>query len=121
LLAVDITAVPYAFSIHHFVSSVGDDAGLVSIIGLLVMAVLYFVQARETAGVRRELRQNFLRTAELERHASKLVPKPELAPPGRREPPAPPDPARRIPMLPSRTAHQRARLRSVDPAALPAA
>ena len=43
---------PYALSVHHFISSVGADAGFASIIGLAVLVLLYFAQARETSSLR---------------------------------------------------------------------
>jgi hypothetical protein len=45
-------SLPFAFSVHHFISSVGADAGFASIIGLAVLILLYFAQARETATLR---------------------------------------------------------------------
>jgi hypothetical protein len=42
-----------ALSIHHFINSVGADAGFASIIGLAVMVLLFFSSARETANLRR--------------------------------------------------------------------
>jgi hypothetical protein len=45
-------SLPFAFSVHHFISSVGADAGFASIIGLAILVLLYFAQARETATLR---------------------------------------------------------------------
>jgi LytR cell envelope-related transcriptional attenuator len=45
-------SIPFAFSVHHFVSSVGAYAGFASIIGLAILVLLYFAQARETASLR---------------------------------------------------------------------
>jgi LytR cell envelope-related transcriptional attenuator len=53
-------AIPYALSISHFVSSVGADAGFAAIIGLAILILLYFAQARETA----TLRDRFAEAAE---------------------------------------------------------
>jgi LytR cell envelope-related transcriptional attenuator len=44
--------IPFALSIHHFISSVGADAGFASLIGLAILVLLYFAQARETANLR---------------------------------------------------------------------
>jgi hypothetical protein len=44
--------IPFALSIHHFISSVGADAGFASLIGLAILVLLYFAQARETATLR---------------------------------------------------------------------
>ena len=48
-----MAAIPFALSIHHFISSVGADAGFASIIGLALLVLLFFTQARETANLRR--------------------------------------------------------------------
>jgi hypothetical protein len=46
-------ATPYALSVHHFISSVGADAGFAAIIGVAVLVLLLFIHARETANLRR--------------------------------------------------------------------
>jgi LytR cell envelope-related transcriptional attenuator len=43
---------PYALSVHHFISSVGADAGFAAIIGLAVLVLVFFIHARETANLR---------------------------------------------------------------------
>jgi hypothetical protein len=48
-----MSAIPYALSVHHFISSVGADAGFAAIIGLALVVLLFFAQARETANLRR--------------------------------------------------------------------
>ena len=48
-----MSAIPYALSVHHFISSVGADAGFAAIIGLAVVVLLFFAHARETANLRR--------------------------------------------------------------------
>jgi LytR cell envelope-related transcriptional attenuator len=48
-----MAAIPFALSIHHFISSVGADVGFASIIGLALLVLLFFAQARETASLRR--------------------------------------------------------------------
>lgn len=45
-------AIPYALSVHHFISSVGADAGFAAIVGLAVVVLLFFAHARETANLR---------------------------------------------------------------------
>ena len=57
---------PYALSVHHFISSVGADAGFASIIGLAVLVLLYFAQARETSSLRDQADQAAQRVAQLE-------------------------------------------------------
>jgi LytR cell envelope-related transcriptional attenuator len=49
-----MAAVPFALSVHNFISSVGADAGFASVIGLAILALLYFAHARETASLREE-------------------------------------------------------------------
>src|SRR5664279_561332 len=48
-----MAAIPFALSISHFVSTVGADVGFASIIGLAILVLLFFSQARETAVLRR--------------------------------------------------------------------
>jgi hypothetical protein len=48
-----MAATPYALSIHHFITSVGADVGFASIIGLALLVLLFFAQARETSTLRR--------------------------------------------------------------------
>jgi hypothetical protein len=57
---------PYALSVHHFISSVGADAGFASIIGLAILVLLYFAQARETASLREQAELSAQRVAQLE-------------------------------------------------------
>ena len=45
-------AIPYALSVHHFISTVGADAGFAAIIGLAIVVLLFFAHARETANLR---------------------------------------------------------------------
>jgi LytR cell envelope-related transcriptional attenuator len=45
-------ATPYALSVHHFISTVGADAGFAAIIGLAIVVLLFFAHARETATLR---------------------------------------------------------------------
>lgn len=66
--------VPLAFSIHHFVSSVGADAGFAAIVGLAILVLLYFAQARETSTLRDESVAASQRVAELERRLAQLSP-----------------------------------------------
>ncbi len=75
---------PLAFSIHHFISSVGADAGFAAIIGLAILVLLYFAQARETTTLRDEAISASQRVEQLERHVAQLggppvAPAPESA------------------------------------------
>src|ERR1700719_613913 len=49
-----MAAVPFALSVHNFISSVGADAGFASVIGLAILTLLYFAHARETSSLRDE-------------------------------------------------------------------
>jgi hypothetical protein len=64
---------PYALSVHHFISSVGADAGFASIIGLAVLVLLYFAQARETASLRDQAELAAQRVAQLESRLQQAV------------------------------------------------
>jgi hypothetical protein len=46
------SAAPLALSVHSFIDKVGSDAGFASIIGLAILVLLYFAQARETSTLR---------------------------------------------------------------------
>src|SRR5579864_2301820 len=82
--------VPFALSIHHFISTVGADAGFAAIIGLAILVLLYFAHARETANLREEaallsqrLQQAEARVAQLSRaqSAQPVVTAPVVPPP----------------------------------------
>jgi hypothetical protein len=47
-------SIPFALSVHNFISSVGADAGFASIIGLAIVILLYFAHARETSALREQ-------------------------------------------------------------------
>jgi LytR cell envelope-related transcriptional attenuator len=48
-----MAALPYALSVHHFVSQVGDYVGFAAIVAVAIMVLLLFAHARETAELRR--------------------------------------------------------------------
>ncbi len=50
-----MTTVPFALSVHKLVNSVGTDLAFAAIIGLAILVLLYFAQARETATLRERL------------------------------------------------------------------
>ncbi len=58
--------IPFALSIHHFINSVGADAGFAAIIGLAILILLYFAQARETSSLRRHAHEASERIQQLE-------------------------------------------------------
>jgi hypothetical protein len=102
-------APPYALSISHFVSSVGADAGFAAIIGLAILILLYFAQARETATLRdrfaeaaEQVRQLELRVAHLSRPVqAPAAPQPNVAPrPAAAAAAAAPLPSRTVRALP---------------------
>jgi hypothetical protein len=65
-------SVPLAFSVHHFINSVGADAGFASIIGLAILVLLYFAQARETATLRNHAYEAAERIQQLEAEVDQL-------------------------------------------------
>ena len=65
-------SVPFAFSVHHFINSVGSDAGFASIIGLAVLVLLYFAHARETASLREQIYEWAQRVQQLEARVAQL-------------------------------------------------
>ncbi len=64
--------IPFAFSVHHFINSVGADAGFASIIGLAILVLLYFAQARETSSLREQLVAAAQRMQQLEARQAQL-------------------------------------------------
>jgi hypothetical protein len=65
--------VPFALSIHKFISSVGDDAGFAAFICVAVIGLLYFAQARETATLRDRLEDAHERIGGLEARIAQLM------------------------------------------------
>lgn len=61
-----MNSLPLGLSIHHFVSSVGADAGFAALIAVAILVLLYFAQARETATLRTRADEAELRVQELE-------------------------------------------------------
>lgn len=61
-----MATIPFAISVHHFISSVGADVGFASIIGLAILVLLYFSQARETANLREQAYDANQRVSQLE-------------------------------------------------------
>jgi hypothetical protein len=49
-----MASLPLALSVHNLVSSVGADAGFAAVIGLAILALLYFAHSRETVNLREE-------------------------------------------------------------------
>jgi hypothetical protein len=67
---------PFAFSVHHFITSVGSDAGFASIVGLAILVLLYFAQARETSALRSQAEESALRVQQLEARLASLARQP---------------------------------------------
>ena len=65
-LAPHMDSLPLGLSVHHFVSSVGADAGFAALIAVAILVLLYFAQARETATLRARADEAALRAQELE-------------------------------------------------------
>ena len=73
--------IPFAFSVHHFINSVGADAGFASIIGLAILVLLYFAQARETSSLREQAYELGQRIAQLEARIVQLTRQQQASPP----------------------------------------
>ena len=106
-----MASAPYAFTVHHFINSVGSDAGFAAIIGLAILVLLFFAQARETASLREQAHQSAQRVAQLEARLSQLLrghgepapsrAQPAPAPPGFSKPATGPFPAAGAPPPPA--------------------
>ncbi len=83
-----MASIPFAFSVHHFINSVGAYAGFAAIIGLAVLVLLYFAQARETSSLREQLYEAAQRTQMLENRLTQLSRMP-AAPPVQAQPGVP--------------------------------
>lgn len=68
-----MAAIPFALSVHHFISTVGADVGFASLIGLALLVLLFFSQARETATLRSRADEAGLRIEELEAELAELT------------------------------------------------
>src|SRR5581483_7159453 len=68
-----MSAIPAALSVHHIISSVGADVGFASLIGLALLVLLFFSQARETATLRSRADEAGQRIQELEGELAELA------------------------------------------------
>ncbi len=75
-----MASIPFAFSVHHFINSVGAYAGFAAIIGLAILVLLYFAQARETSSLREQAYEAAQRVQQLENRIAQLVRQPAPAP-----------------------------------------
>ncbi len=116
--------IPFALSVSHFISTVGADAGFAAIIGLAILVLLYFAQARETATLREEASQAAEQVRQLEHRVAQLArtgaPGVAGAParaPGQRAAAAPaPAPGQRAAAAPAQAVAAFAPSRTVPPA-----
>ncbi|HEY1519272.1 MAG TPA: LytR C-terminal domain-containing protein [Solirubrobacteraceae bacterium] len=65
--------ISFAVSVHHFISSVGADAGFAALIAVALLILLYFSQARETATLRHRADEAGQRVQELEGQLAELA------------------------------------------------
>ena len=65
--------ISFAVSVHHFISSVGADAGFAALIAVALLILLYFSQARETATLRHRADEAGQRVQELEGQLAALA------------------------------------------------
>ncbi len=65
-------SIPVALSIHHYINSVGADAGFAALVGLAILVLLYFAQARETSSLREQAAESAQRVEQLEARLAQL-------------------------------------------------
>ena len=63
---------PYALSVHSFVAKVGNYAGFAAIIGVALLVIMFFVNARETSALRDRAEAAEDRLHRLEYHAERV-------------------------------------------------
>jgi LytR cell envelope-related transcriptional attenuator len=68
-----MATVPFALSVHKFVSDVGADCGFAALIGLALLVLLYFAQARETSSLRDRLTDSDNRSSALEGRIAQIL------------------------------------------------
>ncbi len=85
-----MSSVAYAFSVHHFIDSVGADAGFAAFIGLALLVLLYFAQARETSTLREQAYESAQRVQQLEARLALLGRQQEAALSSQQPTPPPP-------------------------------
>jgi LytR cell envelope-related transcriptional attenuator len=75
-----MATIPFALSISHLVSSAGADVGFAAILGLAVMVLLFFSQARETATLRRRADEAEQQLRDLAAYVEQLSRRPAAQP-----------------------------------------
>jgi LytR cell envelope-related transcriptional attenuator len=89
---IKMRSIAFAFSVHHFITSVGADAGFAAIVGLAILVLLFFAQARETSTLREQAFESAQRVQQLEARLAQLLARPEATGPQPTIPPAPAPP-----------------------------
>jgi LytR cell envelope-related transcriptional attenuator len=68
-----MVTIPFGLSVHHFISSVGADAGFAALIAVALLVLLFFSQARETHTLRTRADEASLRIQELEAELAEMA------------------------------------------------
>src|ERR1700730_9378700 len=72
--------IPFALSIHQLVSSWGADVGFAAMVGLAILVLLYFAQARETANLREQAYEASQRVEQLEARIAQVARRQTVSP-----------------------------------------
>ncbi len=96
-----MAAIPFALSVSHFVNSVGAKAGFAAIIGLAILVLLFFAQARETATLRDRADESEAYVRQLELRMAQLARGAAPGPTGTPAPAPPPVGVQRSPAAPA--------------------
>ncbi len=75
-----MATIPYGLSISHLVSSAGADVGFAAILGLAILVLLFFSQARETANLRRRADEAEEQLRDLAAYVDQLLRRPAAQP-----------------------------------------
>src|ERR1700752_354876 len=75
-----MATIPFALSITHLVSSAGAAVGFAAIVGLAILVLLFFSQARETATLRRRADEAEAQLRELAAYVEQLLRRPAAQP-----------------------------------------
>ncbi|MGH2870115.1 MAG: LytR C-terminal domain-containing protein [Solirubrobacteraceae bacterium] len=109
--------IPFALSVSHFISTVGADAGFAAIIGLAILVLLYFAQARETATLREQATHAAEQVQQLEYRLTQLARSGAPAPAGTA---APAPVGQRAGAVPAQPVAAPAAARTIPPGHVPA-
>ncbi|HET8977811.1 MAG TPA: LytR C-terminal domain-containing protein [Solirubrobacteraceae bacterium] len=75
-----MATIPFALSVSHLVSSAGADVGFAAIVGLAILVLLFFSQARETAMLRRRADEAEEQLHQLAAYVDQLARRPAAQP-----------------------------------------